>query len=175
MSSPRWSDRVARVLVALLAGIVLAGCGGSGPGPARLGVSEDQLLSFSGATLAGADLDARTLEGKPAVFWFWAPWCSICRAEAPGVERVAERFGDRARFVGVPGLGKVPAMERFVDDTGTTALTHVVDRDGSLWKRFGITSQPSFVFVSADGGVTAVHGGMKESELTTAVTDLLDG
>jgi len=35
-------------------------------------VAEDR-LNFTGTTLSGAPFDGSSLQGKPAVLWFWAP------------------------------------------------------------------------------------------------------
>lgn len=179
----------ARLLIAVVLGLALLAACGSSPDtsaedtadtsaedtaePPRLGVTEESVLDFTAPTLAGSDLDAASLKGKPAVFWFWAPWCSVCRGEAPGVERVAADLGDDIAFVGVPGLGEVPAMKEFVDQTGVTSLNHAIDDDGSLWKRFGITSQPSYVFVTSEGDVRSVKSGMSEADFKQAASDLV--
>lgn len=166
--------RTMRMLVTtLFAAVVLAACGGGSSAQPRLAVPADQILDFTGPNLEGGTFDASTLKGKPTVFWFWAPWCTVCRAEAPSVERIAKKYGASVNFVGVPGRAETPAMKRFVSDTGITSLTNVVDVDRSLWKRFGVTAQPAFAFVAADGEVRTVAGGMKESELDRAVSDLL--
>lgn len=161
------------VVAAIVAAFLLAACGAGSSAQPRLSVPADTILDFSGRTLDGPTLDVSTLADKPTVFWFWAPWCSVCRREAPGVERVAEKYADQVNFVGIPGLGEVDAMKQFVSDTGTTSLVHVVDGNGSLWKRFGVTAQPAYVFVAPDGKVSTVAGGMKEAAFDKAVADLL--
>lgn len=167
------TNRTLRLLVVSGCVALLAACGGSNVGSAHLSVPAAQILDFSGPTLNGKTFDASTLADKPTAFWFWAPWCTVCRAEAAGVEKVAERYGSQVNFVGIPGLGTVSAMNRFVSDTGTTSLTHVADLDKSLWKRFGVTSQPSFAFIDAHGGVTTVVGGLTEAQFNQRVSDLL--
>lgn len=164
------------LLVATCAAVLLAACGGASAlsGSTRLAVPASQILDFSGPTLDGGTLDASTLADKPTVFWFWAPWCTVCRAEAPGVERVAEKYGNQVHFVGIPGRGEVSAMKQFVSDTGITSLTHVADLDNSLWKRFGVTSQPSFAFVGSDGSVNTIVGGLTATELDRKVSELVD-
>lgn len=52
-------------------------------------VAADDRLQFSGTTLSGAPFNGASLQGKPAVLWFWAPFCPFCNAEAPGVAQVA--------------------------------------------------------------------------------------
>ena len=52
-------------------------------------LAADDRLNFSGTTLSGAPFNGASLQGKPAVLWFWTPWCPFCNAEAPGVSQVA--------------------------------------------------------------------------------------
>ena len=46
-------------------------------------------LNFTGTTLSGAGFNGASLQGKPAVLWFWTPWCPFCNQEAPNVSAVA--------------------------------------------------------------------------------------
>ena len=52
--------------------------------PPRAQAADDR-LQFTGTTLSGAPFNGAGLQGKPAVLWFWAPFCPFCNAEAPGV------------------------------------------------------------------------------------------
>jgi thiol-disulfide isomerase/thioredoxin len=174
------SRGAANHVVLLLAALTLFLSGCSAPaGPAAPAVPADSTavaaLDFRGTTLDGSPFDAMTLTGQPVVLWFWAPWCTICRAEAPGVAEVAAEYAGRATFLGVPGLGEVADMREFVADTGMGGLTHVVDADGSLWQRFGVVSQPAYVFIGADGAVHAFGGSLDAESLRQAADDLLAG
>lgn len=156
------SRRVLVVLVAVIS-LVAAACGDDG-GSAEVAAADDG-PTFDAATLDGGELATADLDG-PTVLWFWAPWCTICRAEGPGVADAADQLGDDVRVVGVAGRGEVPEMEGFVADTGTGAITHVVDDDGSIWAAYGVSSQPAFAFIDADGVVTdLVVGAMGEAAL----------
>lgn len=86
---------------------------------------------------------------------------------------VAAEYEGRVRFVGVPSKGDLAAMREFVADTGTGGLTHVVDADGELWRRFGIVWQPAFADIGADGAVTVSRGGRDAAELRQAADALL--
>lgn len=137
--------------------------------------SPSPALDFTGTTLDGAPLDAATLAGAPAVLWFWAPFCTICRAEGPGVAAIAAEYDGRVTFLGVAGRGEVEAMREFVADTGTGGFTHVVDADGSLWQRFGVVAQPAFAFVGSDGSVRTFGGSLDAEALRQATDELLGG
>ena len=63
---------------------------------------------------------------------------------------VQQRYGDRVRFVGMPGLSDPDAMRRFVSETGTGTFPHLPD-DGALWDRFGVREQRTYVFIDGDG------------------------
>lgn len=132
-----------------------------------------QALAFTAQTVDGDPFDAAALAGKPVVFWFWAPWCTVCRAEAPDAAKIAAEFKDRVTFIGIAGLGPVNDMQAFVSETRTGGFTHLADVDGSLWARFGVVAQPSFVFVTAAGEAEVFAGGMREKELRDVADRLL--
>jgi thiol-disulfide isomerase/thioredoxin len=145
--------RISWLLVAVLA---LAGCGGTGnatthrPSPTASG----PLLAFTATTLDGKPFDGTSLQGKPAVLWFWAPWCPVCLGQAPGVREAVARYGDRVGIIGVAGLDKTEAMPEFVRLAKVQGMTHLADEAGVVWKRFRVTEQSIFVFVDAGGQVT---------------------
>ncbi len=136
---------------------------------------DERPLDFTATTLAGPELDVSTLSGSPVVLWFWAPWCTICRAEAPDVAAVAAELEGDVTFLGVPGRGPVADMQSFVDDTGTGQLKHLVDDDGALWQRFSVVSQPAFAFVSPDGSTELFAGALGGEQLRDRAVALSTG
>jgi thiol-disulfide isomerase/thioredoxin len=118
--------------------------------------------TFAGSSLAGHD----------AVLWFWAPWCSKCRREAPHVAAVQADTKDTVDFVGVAGLGETPDMRDFVADYQVGAFTQVADVDGAVWKRFGVTQQPAYAFIDDSGTVEVVRGELGQQGLADKVAAL---
>jgi thiol-disulfide isomerase/thioredoxin len=173
---------------ALLAGLaataaLVAGCGsgtGSRPTPASATTSAAAAgttaasrpvppqLQFSAKTIDGKDFAGESLLGKPAVLWFWAPWCPVCQSEAPMVGQIAAA-APWVTFVGVAGLDQLPAMQQFVDNYPVKGFTQLADTDGSVWAKFGVTQQPAYAFIRADGGVNVVKGGLSEPDLSQRV------
>jgi thiol-disulfide isomerase/thioredoxin len=128
------------------------------------------VLGFTGKTLDGAAFDGAALTGKPVVFWFWAPWCPKCQAEGPNVAKIAEKYRDRVAVVGVAGLDpSVAKMNQFVDRTGTSALPHLNDTAGTLYKHFRVTSQSSYRLVDPAGGIESATGPLDEDELSALI------
>lgn len=179
--------RAATVLAATV--LTLAACA-SGTEPGTIGDSAgstprdpgsvdaqpaQEWLAFSATTLEGPEFDVSTLAGEPVVLWFWAPWCTICRAEAPEVAQIAAELDGEVTVLGVPGLGPEEDMREFVADTQTASIGHLVDTDGSQWQRFGVVSQPSYVFVAPDGSAESFAGALGGDELRQRAQSLIDG
>ena len=179
---------LSRLLLACAVALAVTGCGsavssGSGdaaPAPAGQGSSapaepggETLGAAPTATTLGGEEFDFATLEGTPTVLWFWAPWCTICRAEAPDVAAAAERLAGDVTVLGVPGRGERPDMQQFVADTGVDGLEHVVDEDGTIWSTFGVVSQPAFAFIDAEGQVEVFNGAMGGEALERTARTML--
>ncbi|MDA0251852.1 MAG: redoxin domain-containing protein [Actinomycetota bacterium] len=130
-------------------------------------------LNFSGTTLSGAPFNGSSLEGKPAVLWFWTPWCPFCNAEAPSVSAVAAA-NPGVTFVGVSTRADVAAMQGFVSKYNLN-FTNLNDADGSIWARFNVPWQPAYVFINSNGSSTFVNNptsAMSQQELSDRVRAL---
>lgn len=136
----------------------------------------DALAPLAGTTLDDKPFDPAKLRGKSVVLWFWAPWCTICRGEAPSVAKLVEELDAEVTFVGVPGLGPRDDMKDFVSDTQVDALTHLPDDNGTIWSSYGITGQPAWVFITPSGEVSSFSGALGYDKLKDAAESLtLDG
>jgi thiol-disulfide isomerase/thioredoxin len=177
------------VLLGLLAAVVslAAGCGTAAPkaapkavaatvsaepaGEAKLGAAVPATLSFSGKTLDGAAFDASTMAGKPAILWFWAPWCATCASEAQSISDLAPQYKGRLNILGIAGLGDNKAMRQFVSDLDVGDVPHLDDQAGVIWKKFRITQQSTYVFLDRTGAVVK-SGYLDDLALTAEVKSL---
>lgn len=139
-------------------------------------VAVPEQLDFAAPLVGGGTFEGASLAGRPAVLWFWAPWCPVCQREASLIAELAERYEGEAAFVGVAGLtGDLAAVEQFIDDGGVGAIAHIDDRDGAVYTRFGVTQQYDLGLVSADGTVEILRGPLEEDEIEAAVERLIAG
>ncbi len=130
-------------------------------------------LDFTGTTLSGATFNGSSLAGKPAVLWFWTPWCPFCNAEASSVNAVAAA-NPKVTFVGVSTRADVSAMQGFVSKYNLN-FTNINDADGSIWAKFNVPWQPAYVFLRPDGSSSFVNNptsAMSEQELSSRVQAL---
>jgi thiol-disulfide isomerase/thioredoxin len=131
------------------------------------------VYAFNGKTLSGASFSGKELAGKPAILWFWAPWCSICRGEAPDLAALANTYKGKVKIIGVAGLGPVNDMKQFVSDTHTSNIVHLADTSGAIWQLFQIPAQPAFIFITSKGKAYRQIGGLSKSDLFKLTKQLL--
>ncbi|VBA55710.1 redoxin domain-containing protein [Mycobacterium pseudokansasii] len=179
--------RLSAILGVTAAAMVVAACGASGArsGPAGASTAPassstavaghtaqpPEQLGFTVKTIGGQMFSGASLAGRPTAFWFWTPWCPRCQHEAPIAGKVAAA-NPQVTFVGVAALDQVSAMQAFVDKYQLSGFTQLADTDGAVWSKFGVTQQPAWAFVGADGDVDVVKGSLTQSELTERVHGL---
>ncbi|MDR7278041.1 redoxin family protein [Catenuloplanes atrovinosus] len=131
-----------------------------------------ELLRFTGTTLDGRTFDGTSLAHKPAVLWFWAPWCATCAGQGWIIAEQAPRYAGRVPIVGVAGLSTdTAAMDSFVTTYELGAVPQINDGAGELWKRFEVTRQSYYVMIDAKGEV--VHKGWLDEQDFVAWLDRL--
>jgi thiol-disulfide isomerase/thioredoxin len=148
--------RLTAFVITVAAVVLLGACSAqTGATAGSSSMTGPQVLQFSAKTVDGVDFSGQSLAGKPAVLWFWAPWCPTCQAEAPAVAKAAQTHPSLT-FLGVAARDQVPAMKHFVATYKMAGFTHLADVDASVWRHFGITEQPAFAFIAADGSAQVV-------------------
>lgn len=92
-----------------------------------------------------------TLDKKnPIVVDFYATWCGPCKAMAPLMEKMAERYKNQVKFYKVD-----------------------VDECPELAEYFDIEIIPTFIFVSPQGQVNTHVGSMQEAELAKSIENII--
>lgn len=127
-------------------------------------------FDFTATTVGGDQFEGASLAGKPALLWFWAPWCPTCRSQVPQVESLAEQYAGNVAVIGVGSLDSAEAIAAFAADV--EGVTHLEDVDGALYRKFGIAEQSSFVLLDAGGEVAFETGYGGSDDLADEVADV---
>jgi thiol-disulfide isomerase/thioredoxin len=154
--------------------LVLTGCGTPDATPGQSGAEVTGTgkvadYDFTGTTLDGETFDGRNLEGRPAVLWFWAPWCPTCRAQSSNVSDLAEKYDDRVAVIAVGGLDSTQAIEELAAQI--PHVTHLVDDQGQVWQHFRVTAQSTYTVIDADGEIISERY-LDDAELNDLVARL---
>lgn len=113
-------------------------------------------LAVDHADLQFVDRDGKRhgLDGKPAAFIFWQPWCSACREEAPAAVAASADLDGAVAFYGVvsgpDGAVDEDLVDKSIDELGLS-YPQVRDKDLQLAERFGVDSTPMIVVLDGAG------------------------
>jgi thiol-disulfide isomerase/thioredoxin len=129
-----------------------------------------------------------TFRGKPVLLFFWAHWCSDCKAQAPIMARLMQRYGPRGlqmiaptRYYGYVEGGEdaKPAQEKpyitKIRDQYYAALKSAhVPLSNAIFEAYGCSSTPTIALVDKQGIVRWYHpGNATEVELAQRIEALL--
>ena len=101
--------------------------------------------------LKGNKVSLRSLRGKPVLVSFFATWCPPCVEEAPSLEVLAGRLGDKAKVMMVSVDEDLEALERFYAK-GSLA-TVVRDESRQVPASFGTSKFPESFLIDPSGKV----------------------
>jgi cytochrome c biogenesis protein CcmG, thiol:disulfide interchange protein DsbE len=100
---------------------------------------------FTLPDLSGKMVSLGQLRGKPVLVSFFATWCPPCVEEAPSLDALARRLGDKATVLIVSVDEDREAVEKFF--AKGTAATVVRDETKKVADSFGTSKFPeSFLF-----------------------------
>ena len=166
----RWVGRAILAGLALLFALRIVQL--RGQGLLHVGTPRGSLApDFAGPLLAGDRFRLSDERGHPVALVFWAPWCGPCRAEMPGVERVARALKEKphtARLVAVDTEGNPETAKAIVDRLGLT-MPIVLD-DGSASNAYQVAMIPQTILVDKAGHVAGLlRGEQSEADLLSAI------
>jgi thiol-disulfide isomerase/thioredoxin len=123
-------------------------------------------------------------KGHPVLLFFWAHWCPDCKAEAPVIASMMEKYGPKGLKVVAPtrlygyiggGMDAPPAVEKqYIDHVRRQyypMLSNVpIPISSANFLEYGASSTPTLVLLDAAGIVRYYHpGAATEAELDAEV------
>jgi thiol-disulfide isomerase/thioredoxin len=105
------------------------------------------------ALQGGPEVSLASLGGKPTMLVFWAPWCTVCKAESQNVSWVRSIVGSRANVVSVAASYRAVAdVQAYVHEKGVDYP--VVLGDDATVARFAVDAFPTVYFLDARGRIS---------------------
>ena len=146
-----------------------------GERPEAPGLTLPVLLAGDGVGPVGAEVSLEDLRGRTVVLNFWASWCEPCEAEAPVLERIAERYRPPDEVV-VLGVDVQDVREKALAFARDHELTYPSLRDGEDDARqaFQVPALPETFVIDPQGRIALKVSGpvLDEAQITNAVGQL---
>ena len=105
--------------------------------PSVLGVGS-AVPGFSLEDTEGETISLESLQGKPVVIAFFAPWCPHCQDEAPRLSQIHGEYGDRVHIV---SISATPYGKDYGQSSSRIAQHPRITMDDLKWfkEEFGVT------------------------------------
>ncbi len=128
------------------------------------------------------------LRGKIVLLYFWAHWCSDCKAEAPIMAKLGAEYKSRGLVIltptrrygytndddHAPPAKETPFMLKVFEHYYAGVPTEGSPVDRGNFERYGASTTPTIVLVDRRGIVRLYHPGlMSEADLRGAIEALL--
>jgi len=144
------------------AGVLLALVLVTGPGhPAGSAAADTAVPSFELVTFAGEALSDKSLQDRPTLLVFWAPWCNVCQKELPLLEQFyRQNKPAQLRVLSIGFADTRTNVEAFVKARPAVFVFPTgYDEDRWVANAFRVNATPTYVLVDARGSITLVHRG----------------
>jgi cytochrome c biogenesis protein CcmG/thiol:disulfide interchange protein DsbE len=125
-------------------------CGALRPSPLSPGLRALE-ADFTLPDLGGKPVSLRQLRGRPVLVSFFATWCPPCVEEAPSLDSLARRLGNRATVLVVSVNEDLDALKKFY--AKGTATTVVRDESRKIPASFGTSKFPETFLLDRGGKV----------------------
>jgi len=129
-----------------------------------------------------------SLRGHPVLLFFWAHWCSDCKAEVPIIAAIEKYFGPKGLVVIAPtryygyveeGRDAAPAVEKKYIEAIRRQYYAALDNlpaplSNANFLKYGCSTTPTLVLIDGAGVVRLYHPGtMAGAELAARIQALL--
>ncbi|NJD08008.1 MAG: protein disulfide oxidoreductase [Methylococcaceae bacterium] len=104
---------------------------------------------LAGTSLSGTAIDLSQLRGRPALIYFWASWCGICRGMQHNIVAVAH--GHPVITVAMQS-GNVMEVARYQDEHDFHPPT-LLDEAGDIAYRYGVHGVPAIFVLDPNGQI----------------------
>ncbi|QYR23444.1 TlpA family protein disulfide reductase [Paenibacillus sp. sptzw28] len=112
---------------------------------------------YSAPTLMLPDLNDKDVaiggkRDKPTIINFWASWCGPCETEAPDLQALSQKYGDRLDLYGINATSydrERQAREFVIQQNLTFPI--LMDRDGKATELYKVSSFPTSLLIDSKG------------------------
>ncbi len=128
------------------------------------GKIKKQLAGKPAPELAVTDIQGKSvtlagLKGKTVLLDFWTTWCPPCRADAPTLDKLYNKYGAQdLMIVGISVSEERPVVEKFLKEH-PHSFPIVLTTENEMPRPYQIAVFPTYIVIGPDGILTAAVEG----------------
>lgn len=131
-----------------------------------------ELPDFAVYDTEGTQVTLSSMNDKPVLVGFWASWCPPCRAEAPAIQELYERFGDQVNFMMINATDgqqeTVDSATAWYNEQGLSYPIYL-DTSGEAVAAGQVMYLPTTYLLDAQGNVVFAESGALDAERGAAL------
>lgn len=127
---------------------------------------------FTLKDLDGNSVKLSDYQGKIVILNFWAVWCKYCKLEMPDLNELnkeLEKDGE-AVILAVDVQESKDTVSEYLT-SNNISLKVLMDKDGSVAQRYGISGYPTTFILNKDGSLYTYIGGATDKETLLEILD----
>ena len=113
------------------------------------------LPHIQGHLLDGQPVHTQTFKGEPLLLHFWATWCPVCKMEQDSINDISK---DHNVITIAMNSGNDLEVQAFLEENNLS-FPVILDEDGTIAQRFGVSGVPTSFIVGADGDIAFTEVG----------------
>ncbi|PYG84832.1 peroxiredoxin [Ruminiclostridium sufflavum DSM 19573] len=129
-----------------------------------------QAPDFTLKDMDGNDVKLSDYKGKIVILNFWAVWCKYCKVEMPDFNELNKELQKENEVVilAVNSQESVDTVKEYLTSSNID-LKVLLDSDGSVTQKYGISGFPTTFFINKDGTLYTYISGMTDKKTLTQV------
>lgn len=109
--------------------------------------------------LKGTQITLASLRGKTVLLDFWASWCPPCRKDAPALQKLYQRYGNKElAIVGIAVSEDRKIVEKFLK-AHPAGYPMILSTEAELPRPYQVSSIPTYIIIDPSGNVQAAAEG----------------
>jgi len=108
--------------------------------------------------IAGKTIRLEELKGKTVLLDFWTTWCPPCCADAPSLEKLHKRYGEKLTIVGISVSEARAVVEKYLKEHPKSYAT-VLSTENELPRPYQVGAFPTYLVIDEEGKITSVVSG----------------
>jgi len=111
--------------------------------------------------LKGEPVALSALKGRTVLLDFWTTWCPPCRADAPALDKLHQKYGDKAlTIVGISVSEEREIVEKFLKEYPHD-FPVVLTTENEMPRPYQVGLFPTYIVINQDGSFAAAVEGDK--------------